>query len=199
MFLHIQIHKAVIGEKNRRVLSRRCTGVDLNRNWDSHWGAAGVSFDKCADTYLGETAFSEPETKALQDAISKTPNVIAFFSFHAYSQLLLLPYAHGQEDAPNIDFLTTMSETAMEQLRLKHGKHYTVGVPSKILYAASGGAYDYAMEKLNIPFSFTYELRPASASGYTGFSLPTNEITPTCEEVWESLLSYSQQIAQYKK
>jgi hypothetical protein len=44
-----------------------CEGVDLNRNWDWHWGGVGASRDPCSDTYAGSRAFSEPETRAVSD------------------------------------------------------------------------------------------------------------------------------------
>ena len=41
------------------------TGVDLNRNNDSHWGGQGTSEDPCDQQYLGTAAGSESETVAL--------------------------------------------------------------------------------------------------------------------------------------
>lgn len=52
------------------------------------------------------------------------------------------------------------------------------------------------MESVGIPYSFTYELRPDTAT--PGFELPPSEIMPTCEEVWASLFSYTQQIVDRK-
>ena len=49
-----------------------CEGVDLNRNFDYHWGDAeneGTSLDPCHETYAGPKAFSEPETRAISDYI----------------------------------------------------------------------------------------------------------------------------------
>ncbi len=40
-------------------------GIDLNRNWDCQWQAAGVWRDQIIDA--GPTPFSEPETQALRD------------------------------------------------------------------------------------------------------------------------------------
>lgn len=46
-----------------------CEGVDLNRNWDWHWGEVGASQDPCDETFAGSKAFSEPETRAVSEFI----------------------------------------------------------------------------------------------------------------------------------
>ena len=41
-------------------------GVDINRNFDFAWGdESGASDDPCMDDYHGESAMSEPETRAV--------------------------------------------------------------------------------------------------------------------------------------
>ncbi|CAB4055307.1 CPA3 [Lepeophtheirus salmonis] len=44
--------------------NKKCTGVDLNRNFESHWNTVGSSSNPCLDTYHGSKAFSEEETSA---------------------------------------------------------------------------------------------------------------------------------------
>ena len=45
--------------KNRRKFEGAlCMGTDLNRNYDSNWGGAGSTPNKCSETYRGESAFS---------------------------------------------------------------------------------------------------------------------------------------------
>ena len=41
-------------------------GVDLNRNYSYGWNTTGVSPNENNDTYPGTSAFSEPETQAIQ-------------------------------------------------------------------------------------------------------------------------------------
>ena len=41
--------------KNRHhYTGNTCTGVDLNRNFDDHWGGEGTSDLPCSDTYCGK-------------------------------------------------------------------------------------------------------------------------------------------------
>ena len=71
-------------------------------------GASGVP---CADTYYGTAILSEPENKALHDAVFKTMSeskVAAFFSMHSYSQLLLLPHAHTHALPGDYDELVSL-------------------------------------------------------------------------------------------
>ena len=85
------------------------TGVDLNRNYDAEWGAAGTSTDKCGQTYGGEHAFSEPESKSHRDHQNALENKLAYLTFHAYSEFIIYPYsssfaaeAHNKQGKYNI-------------------------------------------------------------------------------------------------
>lgn len=65
-----------------------CEGVDLNRNWDFHWGETGASDNPCHETYAGPKAFSEPETRAVADFIlDHKERIQAYLTLHAYSQV----------------------------------------------------------------------------------------------------------------
>ena len=46
-------------------------GVDLNRNFDFHWGTQGVEWDPRSQTYPGPSAASEPETQAVQNLLEQ--------------------------------------------------------------------------------------------------------------------------------
>jgi carboxypeptidase A4 len=51
-----------------------CAGTDLNRNFGYKWGGLGASKDPCDETYAGSAAFSEPESKAIQDYVTSQGN-----------------------------------------------------------------------------------------------------------------------------
>uniref|UniRef100_A0A914C7V0 Zinc carboxypeptidase A 1 n=1 Tax=Acrobeloides nanus TaxID=290746 RepID=A0A914C7V0_9BILA len=42
---------------------RCCSGVDLNRNFDFHWSESGANHHPCSNEYVGESPFSEPESR----------------------------------------------------------------------------------------------------------------------------------------
>ncbi|VDM94810.1 unnamed protein product, partial [Onchocerca ochengi] len=82
---------------------RCCRGVDLNRNFDFHFKESGSSDDPCAETYQGKAPFSEPETRAVRDAVLSNRyrgRIDAFVTLHTYSQLWIHPYGHRKDTYP---------------------------------------------------------------------------------------------------
>lgn len=72
-------------------LNPYCVGSDLNRNFDIHHAEAGASKNPCSEIYAGPWAFSDVETKALADFVSRFYDIKIYMSFHSYGQMLLFP------------------------------------------------------------------------------------------------------------
>lgn len=55
----------------------------------------------------GPSAFSEPETRAVKNFISRNINVVkTFLTFHSYSQILMYPFGHRERTyAADVDDL----------------------------------------------------------------------------------------------
>ena len=88
-------------------------GVDLNRNFDMEWNHTTQVHDPCHETYAGEAAFSEVETRLETGKNSSSvPNfmkillrnirdystfvrryLISYSSIHSFGQLVLLPWS----------------------------------------------------------------------------------------------------------
>jgi len=170
--------------KNRRVnQGTNCRGVDLNRNYGYDWnGGEGTSTNKCSDTYLGASAFSEPESQVLKGVMDEQDNSVVI-DVHAFSELILRPWGSTYNPHPRqaeIDVVGLAMKRAIDGSR---GKSYKYGGP-EIIYPASGNTFDYATDKG--AFGFCYELSPSSQwSG--GFSPPTSEILPTAKECWAGI------------
>ena len=167
--------------KNRRDnLGTSCDGVDPNRNWDAAWSAPGASGDPCDETYYGTAPFSEPETAAMRDFYYAHPNIVSNIDYHSYSQLILSPYGYTTALPADNDIFLELGEAMHDEILAVHGVSYDWGpIISTIGYQASGGSVDWCYDDQGV-FSFTIELRPASA--WPGFELPPEEIIPTCEE-----------------
>lgn len=98
----------LIWKKNRNPNRRApgdAKGVDLNRNWGYAWGYddLGSSPDPADVDYRGLHAFSEPETRAVQDFVLEHSFVLSK-SYHSFGNVFLYPWAHQKIDTKDHDF-----------------------------------------------------------------------------------------------
>ena len=113
-------------------------GVDLNVNFDAHWGTGEKNKTQRGDeNYIGEKPFSEKETKLLRDfTLSVKPD--ATISYHAKGEEIYWEF--NQDKA----FLQRDFDFA-NRVALETG--YTV----KLTPNSAGGYKDWCIEKLKIP------------------------------------------------
>jgi len=166
--------------KNRRANQGGSFGVDLNRNWDTHWCGVGSSRNPASDTYCGTAPFSEPETTGISNMMKGLGNVIAAIDWHSYSQLILRPWGWTTTPPPNNAFLTNLGLNMKNAIKRTHNLDYT-NQASWQLYYTTGTASDWFYDKVNITISYTIELRD---TGRFGFVLPPAQIIPTGQESW---------------
>ena len=69
----------------------------------------------------------------------------------------------------------------LQELYATHGMVYEAGCTPCLTYIASGCSFDWALGEAKIPYAYGMELRD---TGNWGWILPTEQIIPTCEEVW---------------
>ncbi|CAL4088000.1 unnamed protein product [Meganyctiphanes norvegica] len=170
--------------KNRAVISNsECKGVDLNRNWDYHWGV-GASKSPCSEVYQGLSAFSEPETQALRDAMKKVGDIDLVLSLHSYGQVLMYPWGWTADPAPDTEAMKKMGDIFAGGARERHGSTYEVVNSAGGFYYASGATDDWAKGKLNSKYVYTLELRDG---GKHGFKLPSDQILDAGNEVWDGI------------
>lgn len=137
--------------------------LDLNRQFPMEW--RGENEQPGAGPY----PLSEPETRALAEAVDRRPNICAYIAYHTFGGLHLRPYATHPDDA-----LPTEDLRAYEDI----GKLATAitGYPALSVYrdfrrdpnvVATGGSDDWAYEHLGV-FSWTTELwNPLARAGIT--------------------------------
>ncbi len=151
-------------------------GVDLNRNHSFKWGCCGGSSGQpCAETYRGPSRGSEPETDAFQNHLASVipdqngPNgddeyppaapsdtTGIFITLHSYSDLVLWPWGHTSNQAPNGAGLQTIGR------KFAYYNNYTPQQAYQ-LYATDGTTDDWTYGKLGIP-SYTFEVGPQSGT-----------------------------------
>ncbi|CAH0400952.1 unnamed protein product [Chilo suppressalis] len=166
--------------KNRRIplTGRACSGIDLNRNFGYRWGGKGTSSNPCSDIYRGTRAFSEPESKALSEFITKSAaKFSAYLTYHSYGQYLLYPWGYDNVVPPDYKDLNIVGQRMAEAIAGTSGYKYQVGSSSKLLYPAAGGSDDWAKAQ-GIKYAYTIEL---SDTGRYGFVLPTTFIEPVAK------------------
>ena len=78
-------------------IARPFEGLDLNRNWPADWAPEGDQLG------AGPYPTSEPEVRALVQAIVDRPNITNYIGYHTFSGVHLRPYSGRPDD----DFPTT--------------------------------------------------------------------------------------------
>jgi len=160
-----------------------CRGVDLNRNWDVYFGV-GASSDPCSDTYKGSEPFSEPETKALSEAMKRVPRLKLVLSLHSYGQKVLYPWGYTATPPANKDRLVAVGAAFREAAQAHHGASYDVINSGGDFYYASGATDDWALTAFSAAYVYTLELRD---TGLRAFELPAAEIAAVGKEVFVGL------------
>ncbi|KAI9329385.1 carboxypeptidase A1-like protein [Zopfochytrium polystomum] len=177
-------------------------GVDLNRNWPSHWGEGGSSSLPYSDVYMGPSPASENEVQALMKFFMNANHtrLVAGIDFHAFSQLILRPYGESCTYPLNLLALLKKAGDGMAAvIREQSGKKY-ISEKTIELYKATGAASDWFYDEdvfKWLPdrrlYAYTIELRPAADEtwGNDGFILPPEQIVPTGKEIFEALKFYT--------
>ncbi|KAJ0173495.1 hypothetical protein K1T71_010644 [Dendrolimus kikuchii] len=167
-------------------------GIDLNRNFGFVWMTVGASQNPCAETYAGPVPFSEFEALAIANYVGEIQtqgNLVFYYAFHSYSQMVLVPYSHvGGADVLDADNYGDMYEIAikgMDKLRGLYGTDYIVGTSKDILYEVSGSSFDWVKGGANVPIVYLFELRDI---GEFGFLLPPELIISNNEEIVAGLV-----------
>lgn len=69
-----------------------CLGIDGNRNYEHMWRSGN---QPCGETYPGPNPFSEPETRAVRDILSRYGSgVKVYASMHTHGSYVLYPWGY---------------------------------------------------------------------------------------------------------
>ncbi len=124
-------------------------GVDLNRNY---------SFEHTASENHGLTPFSEPETQAIRDLAAQYPPVMSL-TYHTSGRLVLLPWTHTDEAAPDSSALTYLGDKVAESITFPAGSstgHYELRQGGDWYFTA--GEYCDYMYATHNTHAFTVEM-----------------------------------------
>ena len=173
-------------------------GVDLNRNFDSHWGLddEGSSPAFSDGTYRGSAPNSEPETRAVVDFV-RAHDFKFILSYHTYGDLILYPWG-WQVKTPSFDdpiFVAqagTDEQPAIQDSLLDIG--YDPGVAAD-LYITNGDFTDWTYAAAGVP-SYTVEmtLGEDAEGNFYGFEFPDDEIM--LNKVFDDNLEFALSLAE---
>jgi hypothetical protein len=152
-------------------------GVDLNRNYDYHWGdASGCSHTPSSDLYCGPAAFSEPEMAAFRDLINNPAHQFIYnLSYHSSGRHMCYPWnwVNSYPSEPDITYFHNMAAYLLAGLTgWTHGNfYYCLG------YLGSGTSDDWMYDGAGHAkiWGMTFEVD-------TAFQPPASQIPITCAE-----------------
>ncbi|MEE9348932.1 MAG: M14 family zinc carboxypeptidase [Flavobacteriaceae bacterium] len=172
--------------KNRRNNGDGSIGVDNNRNYDYHWGEAGVSNNGYGQTWPGAAPFSEKENQAMK-WFCEQHNFTMAINNHSHSGLLLYPFGYAVNTPTSEDVLFN----GISELMVKEN-NYTNQLAAD-LYAAAGDSDDWMYgdtSTKNKIYAMTPEI------GHE-FWPSQNEIIPLCKKMLHHNITASHLITNY--
>lgn len=135
--------------QRKNLNTTRGDGVDLNRNFDTHWNYAGLDVpsswirgltNPTSQTYSGTAPASEPETQTVQD-MYRRKNITMAMDIHAYGEMFFWPLGFQEAPIPEVPQYRNMWENTFKKLG------YRGGTSLELLYPTSGTTDDYGYEK----------------------------------------------------
>jgi hypothetical protein len=156
------------------------TGVDLNRNYGYAWGydESGSSSSEESQVFRGQSAFSEPETKAIK-ALCETFGFTVALNYHSFGNIMIHPWGFNntlsQEDNIFKNFGNSMTQY----------NNFSLGTVAQTLgYFANGNSDDWmygeAISK-NPVYAYTPEV------GYSFWPSPVDINTINKSSLWTNL------------
>ncbi|XP_026286662.1 carboxypeptidase B-like [Frankliniella occidentalis] len=181
--------------KNRNTTNKKCPGVDLNRNFDYHWAdfimSGGASDDPCDLQYAGGEAASEPETRNYQSLVrtlNKNKLIKMYVNLHSPEQAIFTPWGYSvtAPTLPDINKLNVIAKEANAAMVKAGAKSYAVENMAAD-YPSTGTVTDWVRGVAGVAQTFCLELPPGGDSKQEGFAVPTSEILPISQQVFQGL------------
>ncbi len=135
--------------KRKNMNTSRGDGVDLNRNFDTHWNYSGLDVPSSwlrqltsptSQTYSGTAPASEPETQAIQNMYSRK-KINMSVDIHAYGEMFFWPLGFQEAPIAEVDMYKNIYQNTFAKLG------YQGGTSLQLLYPTSGTTDDYGYDK----------------------------------------------------
>jgi len=150
--------------KNRnQKYSNKCPdkfGVDLNRNFGYLWKDDRESAnDVCSNGYHGNSAFSEPESRAVRDFLLRhRERILITNSVHAQGEKLVIPWGDTNQKFCAEKKLKQLLKAGLDAMG-NAGRGWKIGnVKQMYGFFAHGGFVNWAAGLLRVKYPFVTEL-----------------------------------------
>lgn len=134
-------------------------GVDPNRNYGIQWGGPGASDVPVEQTYRGDAAFSEPESRNVNRLILGR-GTTGYLTNHTYSDLVLRPWGDTEADSPDEPLLRQLGDACAAingyTSQKSIGLYPTTGTSEDHAYAAVGAlayTFEHGLDGFHPPYA----------------------------------------------
>ncbi|XP_002025485.2 zinc carboxypeptidase A 1 [Drosophila persimilis] len=169
-----------------------CYGVNLDRNFEHGWGAAGSTSNPCKNLYRGASGFSEPETRALRNFLLGMRDYLGgYVSLGGYGQTVTYPWGDADYVTENQRLLKQTARQAVLNLRRLNQAEYSTGTSYRQKLARPGNSADWVQDRIEPQFVYNVFLKD---QGRYGYLMPPHYIVESGEEVYDFLRTIAQQL-----
>ena len=130
-------------------------GVDLNRNWDSHWTKDSPANNFQDQVNPGTKPFSESETQAFRIAVSEF-NPSVFAAIHSGTLGMYMPWAVSDESSKVRNAL--QMNQVLSELDSRYCKCPSGSAAQQVGYDSPGTCLDWVHSNTNASYSFAFEI-----------------------------------------
>lgn len=152
------------------------SGVDINRNFNTHWNYSGLNAPSSwigdltrpsSESYSGPAAASEPETQAVQD-MYKRKHITMSMDIHSYSEMFFWPQGYSDKPIPEVESFRNIYNNTFRK------NNYDGGTSLQLLYPTSGTSDDYGYDECG-SYSMGLEVGQSFRPSY-----------PEVEQMWKA-------------
>lgn len=112
--------------KTRRPVSQGCIGVDINRNYDTHFYEGNRERYPCSETYRGPKPFSEPETQVVRNIMARLKDTCKMYiALHTFGNTIIYPWGYTTTKHPRQPLLHKVAKSGVDAVAATTGGVFT--------------------------------------------------------------------------